>query len=104
RAARDRRLDVRPRHRRLHGAGIGDVLHALADRSWILFARRTFHRSMRRLFCVVLVACNHASAPATVSLALPLPTAPVTPVSEKREPAYAREMDFQSDQGQIHLV
>jgi len=59
---------------------------------------------MRRLFWVVLVACSHASAPATVSLALPLPTAPVTPVSEKREPAYAREMDFQSDQGPIHLV
>lgn len=58
---------------------------------------------MKRCFAIVLAACNHAPAPATVSLALPLPTAPITPVSEKR-PSITREMDLSSDRGMVHLV
>ena len=58
---------------------------------------------MRVAACVVLVACSHTPAPATVSLALPLPTAPITPVSEVRE-TRSQELDFASDHGPIHLV
>ena len=58
---------------------------------------------MRLLFAAVFAACNH-TPPATVSLALPLPTSPITPVSEKRALAQPPEMDFSSDQGAVHLV
>lgn len=59
---------------------------------------------MKQLCWVALVACNHAATPATVSIALPLPTTPIAPVSEKRQAAYGPEMDFTSDQGAVHLV
>jgi len=58
----------------------------------------------RALVCLSFAACSPARAPATVSLALPLPTASISPVSEVRHAPFAQEMDFSSDQGPIHLV
>jgi hypothetical protein len=59
---------------------------------------------MRFVFCVLAAACSQHAAPATVSLALPLPTAPITPVSEKRDPTWPRELELESDRGKVHLV
>src|SRR5262249_35198816 len=106
RAARDHRVDVRPWDRRLHGPGLRHVLHALADRAWILFARRPFHRSMRFLFAVSLVACVQQAPQAVAITPLPVASQTIEPVVEVRtKKTSLDDGDFTSDKGgMIHLT